>query len=143
MRTYSIFLFTIIFGININGQSLRGSITDSETGESIPSADIIIKNEDTIIDILTSDFDGKFQFQSIKPGIYSLEVNFIGYLTSMEKEINIKNKKTTTINVKLKEDSNSSFESEGCYFDIYTKFSKFSSGKIFYLHHIHSKPINR
>lgn len=60
--------------------SLRGVITDMPTGETIPFAQIVVKDSaNVIVTGGTSDFDGKYNINPIKAGTYSVEVSFIGY----------------------------------------------------------------
>lgn len=69
---------------NPNLREVTGIIKDSETGEPIPFANVMIKDK-TIG--TTSDFDGKFSL-SIPIGSKSLIVNYVGYES---KEVTISN----------------------------------------------------
>ncbi len=64
--------------------SISGKVTDSQTGEPLPGANIIIQN--TLL-ATTSGNDGSFLFQKLKTGEYTLKVTFIGYSTA-EKAVN-------------------------------------------------------
>ena len=59
--------------------TLSGIITDAETGEPIPFANITISQHAAMIAGTTSDFDGKYTIKPIKPGNYDIKVSYIGY----------------------------------------------------------------
>lgn len=61
--------------------ALSGIITDAETGEPIPFANITISQHGAMIAGTTSDFDGKYTIKPIKPGNYDLIVAFLGYVS--------------------------------------------------------------
>jgi len=56
--------------------SIIGVITDNDTYESLPGANVIIKGTSKGS---TTDFDGKFTLAGLTPGSYALEISFIGY----------------------------------------------------------------
>ena len=59
-------------------QSLKGNISDSETGEPIPFANVFFSG--TLIGT-TSDLDGNFSLTVLNQGKYELIVSFVGYQT--------------------------------------------------------------
>lgn len=60
--------------------SLRGKVTDAQTGESIPFANLILLDSTGAkIAGTSSDMAGEYQINPIIPGIYDLKVTFIGY----------------------------------------------------------------
>ncbi|MCF8379573.1 MAG: DUF4139 domain-containing protein [Bacteroidales bacterium] len=61
--------------------SLQGKITDQNTGEPIPFANIVLEKNGRQISGGTSDYSGNYQLSSVEPGYYDLKVSFIGYKT--------------------------------------------------------------
>lgn len=63
-----------------DGQStLQGTVTDKETGEPIPFANVVVtKNGETIVGS-TTDLDGRYTIKPIKSGYYDVSVLYIGY----------------------------------------------------------------
>lgn len=74
-----LFFFCLVVLLAVPGFaqfSVTGKIVDSETGEPLPGANIIIEN--TLL-ATTSGIDGTFSFQKLKSGKYDIKVTFIGY----------------------------------------------------------------
>lgn len=66
--------------IIVDGQSaLQGSISDNETGEPIPFANVIIFKNGEMITGTTTDFNGRYTIKPIKSGYYDVKVSFVGY----------------------------------------------------------------
>jgi len=64
----------------IDGQSaLKGKVTDQETEEPIPFANIVVYKEGKMITGSTTDFDGRYTIKPIKSGYYDIRVAYIGY----------------------------------------------------------------
>jgi hypothetical protein len=58
--------------------SLRGLVIDSTSGEPLPYCNIILKETKTGT---TTDQRGYFFFPSLKPGLYTIVISYIGYTT--------------------------------------------------------------
>ncbi len=56
--------------------SISGRISDNETYEALPGANVIIKGTSKGT---TTDIDGKFTLGELTPGSYAIEISFIGY----------------------------------------------------------------
>ena len=79
----NLFTFFIVFFIGLtawtqNGQ-VKGRVMDAETGESIPFAKIVLRNDDQVVYVAISDFDGLFEISNVKPGTYELHIKLIVY----------------------------------------------------------------
>lgn len=90
---------TIILAFIFNGQaqtgSLKGKVMDAKTIESIPFANIIIRNDSNkVVNGAISDFDGSYNIKSIKAGVYNIEVSYIGYSQLLIKGVKIAAGKT-------------------------------------------------
>ncbi len=81
--------------------SIQGVITDDETGEPIPFANVALKNGESIIMGATTDFDGKYTLKPIPPGTYDVEVSFVGYQTNKVARLSVSTDKITFQNVGL------------------------------------------
>lgn len=56
--------------------TFSGLVVEASTGEPLPGATVLIKELDEKI---YTDFDGKFYIESLKPGIYDIEISFISF----------------------------------------------------------------
>lgn len=98
------FLFSILALslITVTAQAqygkIRGVITDSETGETIIGASVLI--EGTTKGAATN-IDGEYIILAVSPGTVSLRVSYIGYNTTVIEEVRINIDLTTEINVQL------------------------------------------
>lgn len=64
--------------------TIEGSIIDSEFGDQLPFANVILYYQDTnaLVGGTTTDFDGKFIFADLPEATYIIEVSFVGYATT-------------------------------------------------------------
>ncbi len=60
--------------------TLKGSITDAETGEALIGASVLVGSVGTV-----TDFDGKFSISLNKPGDYTVRFSYVGYSTKEQK----------------------------------------------------------
>lgn len=65
----------------VGSGSLQGTITDAETGEALPFANVVIENKGNQIAAGSADFDGKYSLRPIPPGTYDLLISYVGYTT--------------------------------------------------------------
>jgi outer membrane receptor protein involved in Fe transport len=75
-----------------------GRVTDAETGEALPSANVIIV--DTKLGAAT-DLDGDFLILNVPPGIYSIEARMVGYGTVRQEGVQISVNRTTNTDFAL------------------------------------------
>jgi hypothetical protein len=68
-------LATAIYGYSQGGLgTIKGTVTDIETKEAIPFCRVVLKQDGSIKGNANTDFDGKFQINSIEVGTYEVEV---------------------------------------------------------------------
>ncbi len=85
--------------------TLKGTITEFDTGESVPMANIVIELNGTVIDGAVADFDGQYTIKPIDPGRYTVKVSFIGFATKEISDVLVSSSKITFINAALKVES--------------------------------------
>ena len=76
---------------------ITGKITDTETGEPVLFANVLVEGTSTGT---TSDFDGVYAL-TLEPGTYSISVSFVGYDTKTLKDIVVKANETITLNIDM------------------------------------------
>ncbi len=85
-----------------NTGKIAGRVTDAETGEPIPGANIVINGTGLGT---ASDFDGEFFIINIPPGKYDVECIVIGYAKVVMKNVEVQSDQTTIINFKVREET--------------------------------------
>lgn len=96
-----IFLFFISLSSNIIAQekgTVRGTITDKNTGETLIGVNILI--EGTMTGTIT-DFDGNFTLSNVSTGTVNLIFSYISYAAQTISEIEIKANEVTLLNVQM------------------------------------------
>ena len=81
---------------------ISGIVTDAVTGETIPGASVAI--EGTTQGAATQ-VDGYFFINNVRPGIYTLEVSFVGYITQRVEGIRVSTGLTTARDIQLTEET--------------------------------------
>ncbi|HMP30023.1 MAG TPA: carboxypeptidase-like regulatory domain-containing protein, partial [Saprospiraceae bacterium] len=84
------------------GGVLRGTVKDGLTNEGVISATVVLLNT-TIGN--TTDLDGNFEIRDIKPGVYDVQISFIGYKTETIYEVEIQSSRPTILNITMQEES--------------------------------------
>lgn len=75
-------LFTawlMLTGIGSYAQSLKGSVSDGQTGEPLVGATVIILQTGHHAPVL---LDGSYSFKKLKPGSYTIQVKYVSYQTA-------------------------------------------------------------
>lgn len=86
--------------------SLRGLVTEAATGETIPMANVSIKDSlGSFVSGGSTDFDGKYNISPVPPGTYTVEVSFIGFASVRLKGVQILPNSPTLQNFKLQASS--------------------------------------
>ncbi len=105
LRIICLFLSILFFQFEIAyaGQTgkISGNVTDSETGEPIIGANILI--EGTFLGG-AADVEGYYYINNIPPGKYTLKVTSVGYKPTKILNVFVKIDKTTNIDIKLSPD---------------------------------------
>jgi hypothetical protein len=84
MRKFYLLVLILFIGMpaaySQTGQSeIQGKVTDEESGETIPFANVIIEMNGKMVSGTTTDFDGKYTIKPVPPGKYSVKVSSVGY----------------------------------------------------------------
>jgi hypothetical protein len=100
---FNLIILITILQINLFAQneigSIAGRVIDSENGEPIIGANIII--EGTNIGT-SSDLDGNFELKNVSVGEYKIIFSYISYLTQKVEKVKVVNGEITYLNISLK-----------------------------------------
>ena len=94
---YSTILLLLTFYSFAQKGTLKGTINDAKTGESLVGTTILLQGTTTGT---ITDFDGNYTLPNIAPGNYNIVISFISYQTQISK-VEIVAGQETTLNVKL------------------------------------------
>lgn len=108
IRVLLIFLFISLTVLAQEGK-IVGTVINSETGESIPGANVILVNiyrsgkpvELEFKQGAATNLEGYYTILNVPPGIYSLEARVIGYKTLRKSEVRVSIDLTTTVDFQL------------------------------------------
>lgn len=98
-------LSVLIFGVAVaNAQTgiIKGQVTEASNNQPVPFANVVIQGTTTGT---TTDMDGNYEIKEVEPGLYNVEVSFIGFKSTVEYEVQVFNNKPALLNFKLEEDS--------------------------------------
>ncbi|MGY6562539.1 MAG: carboxypeptidase regulatory-like domain-containing protein [Luteibaculaceae bacterium] len=107
MRKFYLVLLLLFIGVSgayaQTGQSeIQGKVTDQESGETIPFANIIIEMNGKMVAGTTSDFDGKYIIKPVPPGKYDVKVSSVGYGPRIVEGVTLLANQIRFLNVDLK-----------------------------------------
>ncbi|MDH5380738.1 MAG: TonB-dependent receptor, partial [Cyclobacteriaceae bacterium] len=99
-------LYTLLFifsGWSVFGQSgiIRGKVLDATNNEPIAYATVQVQG--TTEGAVTND-EGDFEIKNIIPGLYNLEVSFVGFASKVVYEIQVTTSRPAFVEIRLKED---------------------------------------
>ena len=85
--------------------TLKGVVTEHDTGEPVPMANVVLFFDGEVVGGSVADFDGNYTIKPIDPGRYTLKISFIGFATKQITEVLISSNKITFLNAELKVES--------------------------------------
>ena len=80
---------------------IKGRVTDAETGEELPFANVQLLQGNTQVDGVQTDLDGYYKFSGRTPGQYDIKVTYVGYSPKRVSDVLVKSDKTIFQNIKL------------------------------------------
>ncbi|MEZ4746245.1 MAG: TonB-dependent receptor [Calditrichia bacterium] len=88
---------------------ISGKISDSETGEALIGANVVVESRwdgEEIVELDTpsgaaSDVDGFFFILNLRPGVYNVRVIYVGYQDQVKQKVRVEVDKTTRLDVQL------------------------------------------
>ena len=92
-------VFIVCF-LSLTGQSgvIKGAVTDATNNETIPFANVFIEQ---IKSGVATDFDGNYEIENLKPGVYNITYSFVGYNTKSVAEVIVNPNKPTVLDIQL------------------------------------------
>lgn len=97
LLTIALFAISISAFSQVGQGALKGTIIEKGNNLPIPFANVVLKQNGTMVTGTQTDFDGKFDMRPIPPGIYDLEVSYLGYNSIKMSGIVVNSERTTNI----------------------------------------------
>lgn len=105
-RSVKLLLLIAISAIISTGQteaqeksSISGKVVDDETGEPLIGVNILI--EGTMVGT-SADLEGFYAIKNIDPGVYSIRFSYVGYSSTIVKEVELRQGSDKILNIALK-----------------------------------------
>ncbi len=94
-------LITSFVHAQVPTQTVRGTVLDASTRETLPNANVVIveNNMGTV-----SDVDGTFEIKDVPVGRYTLKASYLGYETATIPEVVVGSGKEVVLSVELEEE---------------------------------------
>jgi len=86
-KFFLIGLCLLISGLSMAAGSISGTVGENATGNSLSGAEVKLYNMSIIIATANSDDTGSFEFKDLDAGVYSIRINYSGYVEYFEKNI--------------------------------------------------------
>ncbi|MFM1931533.1 MAG: hypothetical protein RL226_836 [Bacteroidota bacterium] len=104
-KIYLLFLLSLLVSPAVFAQAgsgtLKGKVTDAETGEPLPFVNVVVFLNGNQITGANTDFDGEFTIKPIDPGTYDVMYSFVGYNTKRVTGVKIVSNKIQFANAAL------------------------------------------
>lgn len=84
-----------------NSGTLKGKVTDKDTKEPLPFANVVVYLNGNLVTGATTDFDGEFTIKPIDPGTYEIQFSMVGYQPQTVRGIPISAGKIAFANAEL------------------------------------------
>lgn len=78
--------------------TVAGTVTDAETGDVLPGANIRIENTDTGA---STNAEGQYEITGVEPGTYRLRASFVGFQAKVVEDVSVEAGSTTRVNFRL------------------------------------------
>ncbi len=104
-KLLTILLCLVVFSSIAASQSINGIVLDQDSSLPVPFSNVYLLNTNPVLGT-TSDENGKFTIEDIPLGRYDIQASFIGYESSIKKDIEVSSSKTTYLEITLQESVN-------------------------------------
>ena len=98
--TSVLFLLIVSFTFGQTGE-IQGKVTDSNTGEGIPFANIVLDLNGNQKGGSQTDFNGNYSIKPITPGAYDVKVTYVGYQPSTTTGVIVSADKITFLDITM------------------------------------------
>src|ERR1700749_349808 len=95
----------VFFGFHLsaqnNGGTIKITLTDKNTKESIPFANVVVYNGKVQVAVGTTDMEGDVTIRALTPGNYNVKAVYVGYQGQQINDVQVNDNKTTYLKIAL------------------------------------------
>lgn len=102
MKRILLVLFVFPFFLKAQNGVIEGRVYDEISNESIIGANVFVKGTDFGA---STDLDGNYSITGLVPGLYNIEVTYLGYLTQTRFEVQVTNAKSVRLDFAMVQSS--------------------------------------
>ena len=85
--------------------AIQGTVTD-QSGEPLPGANVVLKGSNlSAPNGMTTDLEGRYRLGNLRDGTYQIAGSYIGYKTSIDKEVSVTDGGTIEMDVTLRSEA--------------------------------------
>jgi hypothetical protein len=85
----------------VGAGTLKGKLTDAETGEPLPFVNIVLQTGDRQVAGGATDIDGNYTIKPIAPGEYNVAVSYVGYNAKQIQGVIVTSNKISFLDIQL------------------------------------------
>jgi len=102
MKQYLLIILSFFLTVTLVAQvgEIQGKVTDPDLKEGLPFATVSVTVNGSLVGAQT-DFDGVYSIKPLPPGRYDVTVQYIGYQTSLTKDVIVEPDKITFLDIDL------------------------------------------
>lgn len=93
---------SLMAGAQTRPGSIKGTVKDKETGEAVPAAAIVLKQNGKMVAGTTANWNGEFTFNPVNPGSYQVVCSSMGYSTVRAENVVVHADRPTKLDFELK-----------------------------------------
>lgn len=108
-RPLLLVLFFLPLGLMAQTGLIKGRVYNAANNEAIPFANVVLQGTTTGA---ATDMDGNYTISGLKPGLFNVEVSYIGFKGRTVYEVQVFNNKPAVVDLALEEDSRTLAEVE-------------------------------
>ena len=101
LKKSALLVFALLsFCVSSFAQTIRGKVFDLQTGEPLTGASVLVE-KGSFKQFTSVNLDGSYIFRNLKSGRYQVQVHFIGYKTTVAKDVEVTGNAVSTLNIKM------------------------------------------
>ena len=104
MRIYILLICALLMPATLFAQSgmIKGKVFNKINNEAIPSANVVVQGYSVGV---VTDVDGNYQIDNLAPGLYNIEVSFVGFKSFTVFEVQVSSSRPALVDVGLEEEA--------------------------------------